>query len=248
MSSNGSTSMASTCGSTLALMDAGVPIKSPVAGISIGKVDDVLLTDIVGLEDHYTDMDFKVAGTKDGITAIQLDTKVDGLTLQIIKETFDRAKTARLQILETMLKTISEPRKQLSEYAPKIHIVTIPVDKIGELIGPGGKVIRKLMADTATVIDVNDDGSVFVSGSDQAGVDQAIGWIGSLGQEAKPGEIYEGTVARIQPFGAFVNILPGKDGLVHVSQMAEGFVNDPAQIVQEGQQIKVWVTEIDSQG
>ena len=248
MSSNGSTSMASTCGSTLALMDAGVPIKSPVAGISIGKVDDVLLTDIIRLEDHYTDMDFKVAGTKDGITAIQLDTKVDGLTLEIIKEAFGRAKTARLQILETILKAIPEPRKQLSQYAPKIHIVTIPVDKIGELIGPGGKVIRKLMAETSTVIDVNDDGSVFVSGSDQAGVDQAIGWISSLGQEAKPGEIYEGTVARIQPFGAFVNILPGKDGLVHVSQMAEGFVNDPAQIVQEGQQVKVWVTEIDSQG
>lgn len=248
MSSNGSTSMASTCGSTLALMDAGVPIKSPVAGISIGKVDDVLLTDIIGLEDHYTDMDFKVAGTKDGITAIQLDTKVDGLTLEIIKETFDRAKTARLQILETILKVIPEPRKQLSQYAPKIHIVTIPVDKIGELIGPGGKVIRKLMADTATIIDVNDDGSVFVSGSDQAGVDQAIGWIGSLGQEAKPGEIYEGTVARIQPFGAFVNILPGKDGLVHVSQMAAGFVSDPAQVVHEGDKVKVWVTEIDSQG
>ncbi len=248
MSSNGSTSMASTCGSTLALMDAGVPIKAPVAGISIGKVDDVLLTDIIGLEDHYTDMDFKVAGTRDGITAIQLDTKVDGLTLEIIEKTFARAKTARLQVLETMLKTIPEPRKQLSQYAPKIHIVTIPVDKIGELIGPGGKVIRKLMADTATMIDVNDDGSVFVSGSDQAGVDQAIGWIGSLGQEAKPGEIYEGTVARIQPFGAFVNILPGKDGLVHVSQMATGFVSDPSQIVKEGDVVKVWVTEIDSQG
>ncbi len=248
MSSNGSTSMASVCGSTLALMDAGVPIKSPVAGISIGKVDDILLTDIIGLEDHYTDMDFKVAGTKVGVTAIQLDTKVDGLTLEIIKQTFDRAKVARMQILDVITKTIAEPRKQLSAYAPKIHVVTIPVDKIGELIGPGGKVIRKLMAETATVIDVNDDGSVFVSGSDQVGVDKAIGWIGSLGQEAKPGEIYEGTVARIQPFGAFVNILPGKDGLVHVSQMAEGFVDDPAKIVQEGQKIKVWVTEIDSQG
>ncbi|MDO8487806.1 MAG: polyribonucleotide nucleotidyltransferase [bacterium] len=258
MSSNGSTSMASTCGSTLALMDAGVPIKSPVAGISIGLVTDenypkadskyLLLTDIIGLEDHYTDMDFKIAGTATGVTAIQLDTKVDGLTLEIIEEAFKRAKVSRQQILEVIAKTIPEPRKELSPYAPKIHVVTIPVDKIGELIGPGGKVIRKLMAETSTVIDVNDDGSVFVSGSDQAGVDQAIGWIGSLGQEAKPGEIYEGTVARIQPFGAFVNILPGKDGLVHVSQMAEGFVSDPSQLVHEGDKVKVWVTEIDSQG
>lgn len=247
MSSNGSTSMASTCGSTMSLMDAGVPIKSPVAGISIGKVDDVLLTDIIGIEDHYTDMDFKVAGTKDGITAIQLDTKIDGLTLEIIKETLARAKTARMQILEAMLKVLPEPRKQLSQYAPKIHVVTIPVDKIGELIGPGGKVIKKLMADYNVAIDVNDNGSVFVSGTDQDGVNNAIGWIGSLGQEAKPGEIYEGTVARIQPFGAFVNILPGKDGLVHVSQMAQGFVADPNTIVHEGDKVRVWVIEIDSQ-
>ncbi len=247
MSSNGSTSMASTCGSTLSLMDAGVPIKAPVAGISIGKVDQILLTDIIGLEDHYTDMDFKVAGTKDGITAIQLDTKIDGLTLEIIKETLSRAKTARMQILEAMLKVLPEPKKELSQYAPKIHVVTIPVDKIGELIGPGGKVIKKLMADFSVSIDVNDNGSVFVSGVDQDGVNNAIGWIGSLGQEAKPGEIYEGTVARIQPFGAFVNILPGKDGLVHVSQMAQGFVSDPNQIVHEGDKIRVWVIEIDAQ-
>ena len=252
MSSNGSTSMASTCGSTMSLMDAGVPIKSPVAGISIGLVTSkdkyLLLTDIIGIEDHYTDMDFKVAGTRDGVTAIQLDTKIDGLTLEIIKETLTRAKTARMQILEAMLKVLPESRKELSQYAPKIHVVTIPVDKIGELIGPGGKVIKKLMADFNVSIDVNDNGSVFVSGADQDGVNNAIGWIGSLGQEAKPGEIYEGTVARIQPFGAFVNILPGKDGLVHVSQMAQGFVSDPSQIVSEGQKIKVWVTEIDSQG
>ncbi len=248
MSSNGSTSMASVCGSTLSLMDAGVPISAPVAGISIGKVDDVLLTDIIGIEDHYTDMDFKVAGTTTGVTAIQLDTKVDGLTLPIIEETFKRAKTARQQVLDVITKTLPEPRKALSQYAPKIHIVKIPVDKIGELIGPGGKIIRKLMADTQTTIDVNDDGSVFVSGADQTGVDTAIGWIGSLGQEAKPGEIYEGTVARLQPFGAFVNILPGKDGLVHVSQMAPGFVADPSTLVKEGDRVKVWVTEIDSQG
>lgn len=251
MSSNGSTSMASTCGSTMSLMDAGVPLLAPVAGISTGLVTSkdkyLLLTDIIGLEDHYTDMDFKVAGTKDGITAIQLDTKIDGLTLEIIKETLKRAKTARMQILEAMLKVLPEPRKQLSQFAPKIHVVTIPVDKIGELIGPGGKVIKKLMADFNVVIDVNDNGSVFVSGTDQDGVNNAIGWIGSLGQEVKPGEIYEGTVARIQPFGAFVNILPGKDGLVHVSQMAQGFVADPNTIVHEGDKVRVWVIEIDSQ-
>jgi len=251
MSSNGSTSMASTCGSTMSLMDAGVPIKSPVAGISIGLVTSkdkyLLLTDIIGIEDHYTDMDFKVAGTRDGITAIQLDTKIDGLTLEIIKETLTRAKTARMQILEAMLKILPESRKELSQYAPKIHVVTIPVDKIGELIGPGGKVIKKLMADFNVTIDVNDNGSVFVSGADQDGVNNAIGWIGSLGQEAKPGEIYEGTVARIQPFGAFVNILPGKDGLVHVSQMGQGFVSDPSQIVHEGDKVRVWVIEIDAQ-
>ncbi|KKU83962.1 MAG: Polyribonucleotide nucleotidyltransferase [Candidatus Amesbacteria bacterium GW2011_GWC2_47_8] len=247
MSSNGSTSMASTCGSTLSLMDAGVPIMAPVAGISIGLVDDQLLTDINGGEDHYGDMDFKVAGTEKGITAIQLDVKIPGLTLETCEEAFKRARIARMQILSTILKAIPEPRKQLSQYAPKIHVVTIPVDKIGELIGPGGKVIKKLMADFSVTIDVNDNGSVFVSGTDQDGVNGAIGWIGSLGQEAKPGEIYEGTVARIQPFGAFVNILPGKDGLVHVSQMAQGFVADPNTIVHEGDKVRVWVIEIDAQ-
>lgn len=258
MSSNGSTSMASTCGSTLSLMDAGVPIKAPVAGISVGlitpntypeKTDKyVLLTDIIGMEDHHGDMDFKVAGTKDGVTAIQLDVKVPGLTLEICRETFTRSKSARLQILETILKAIPEPRKQLSEFAPKISMTTIPVDKIGELIGPGGKNIKQLMADTGTVIDVNDDGSVFISGIDPEGTAKALNWVAGLGKEAVPGEIYDGVVARIQPFGAFVNILPGKDGLVHVSQMASGFVQDPSQIVSEGQKVKVWVTEIDSQG
>jgi polyribonucleotide nucleotidyltransferase len=258
MSSNGSTSMASTCGSTLSLMDAGVPIKAPVAGISIGlitpasypeKTDKyVLLTDIIGMEDHHGDMDFKVAGTKDGVTAIQLDVKVPGLTLDICKETFVRSKTARMQVLDIMLKAIPESRKELSEFAPKISMTTIPVDKIGELIGPGGKNIKQLMADTGTVIDVNDDGSVFISGIDPEGTAKALNWVAGLGKEAIPGEIYEGTVARIQPFGAFVNILPGKDGLVHVSQMASGFVQDPSQIVSEGQKVKVWVTEIDSQG
>jgi polyribonucleotide nucleotidyltransferase len=258
LSSNGSTSMASTCGSTMSLMDAGVPLVAPVAGISTGlitppgypkKTDGyVLLTDIIGMEDHYGDMDFKVAGTEKGITAIQLDVKVPGITVDICQETFTRARAKRLEILKAMLAVLPEPRKQLSQYAPQISTTQIPVDKIGELIGPGGKVIKKLMADTETVIDVRDDGSVFVSGTNQEGVQKALTWINSLGKEIIPGEIYDGTVARIQPFGAFVNIAPGKDGLVHVSQMGSGFVSDPSQVVHEGDIVKVWVTDIDSQG
>lgn len=258
MSSNGSTSMASTCGSTLSLMDAGVPLLSPVAGISTGLVTApdylehpekyVLLTDIIGMEDHHGDMDFKVAGTDKGITAIQLDVKVPGLTMEICKETLARARTARMEIMGAMLKVIPQARPTLSPFAPRISTTQIPVDKIGELIGPGGKVIKKLMADTETTIDVRDDGSVFISGVNDEGVQRALSWIGSLGKEVVVGEIYDGTVARLQPFGAFVNILPGKDGLVHVSQMDMGFVQDPSTIVQEGQPVKVWVTEIDSQG
>lgn len=258
MSSNGSSSMASTCGSTLSLMDAGVPLLAPVAGISTGLVtsaaypqqttDYQLLTDIIGMEDHFGDMDFKVAGTEKGITAIQLDVKVPGLTLDICEGTLARARTARMEIMKAMLKVLPQPRPQLSQFAPQISTIMIPVEKIGELIGPGGKVIKKLMAETETVIDVRDDGSVFVSGVNAEGVKQAIGWISGLGKEVVPGEIYEGTVARMQPFGAFVNILPGKDGLVHVSQMAAGFVQDPSTVVHEGDKVKVWVTEIDSQG
>ena len=258
MSSNGSSSMASTCGSTMSLMDAGVPLLSPVAGISTGliapldypkKTDGyVLLTDINGGEDHFGDMDFKVAGTAKGITAIQLDVKVPGLTLDICEATFKRARVARMQIMEAMLKVLPTPHAELSPFAPKISTVQIPVEKIGELIGPGGKVIKKLMADTETTVDVRDDGFVFISGTDPVGVQKAMAWVSGLGKEIVPGEIYDGTVARMQPFGAFVNIAPGKDGLVHVSQMGTGFVSDPTQVVHEGQVVKVWVTEIDSQG
>jgi polyribonucleotide nucleotidyltransferase len=258
MTSNGSTSMASTCGSTLSLMDAGVPLKAPVAGISTGLMTEdgypqntkhyVLLTDINGGEDHYGDMDFKVAGTQTGVTAIQLDVKVPGLTLEICKETFAGARTARTQIMSAMLKVLPTHRLEVSSFAPKISTIQIPVEKIGELIGPGGKNIKKLMAETETTIDVNDDGNVFITGLNPAGVTKALDWVSGLGKNVITGEIYQGTVARIQPFGAFVNILPGKDGLVHVSQMAMGFVSDPTQIVHEGQPVKVWVTEIDSQG
>lgn len=251
MSSNGSTSMASTCGSTLALMDAGVPIKEPVGGISIGLMTDkkkyVLLTDIMGIEDFAGDMDFKVAGTKNGITAIQLDIKIDGLSDEIVKETLEKAKKARMVILEKMLSVISSPRKMLSKYAPKVEVVKIPVDRIGEVIGPGGKMIRQIIASTGATVDVEDDGSVMISGTDQEAVQKAVNWVEGLVKEVKVGEEYDGEVKRILPFGAFVEILPGKEGMVHVSQMATGFVNAPTDVVQLGDKVKVRVIEIDDQ-
>lgn len=258
MSSNGSTSMASTCGSTLALMDAGVPIKEPVAGISIGLMTEtlpagkagkkyVLLTDIVGVEDFSGDMDFKVAGTKNGITAIQLDIKIDGLSDEIVKNTLPLAKNARLLILEKMLAVIPAPRTNLSQYAPKVTVVKIPVEKIGEVIGPGGKMIRQIISATGATVDVEDDGSVMISGIDAESVQKAVTWVEGLTHEVKVGEEYEGEVKRILPFGAFVEILPGKEGMVHVSQMAVGFVNSPEEVVSLGQKVKVRVLEIDDQ-
>lgn len=254
MSSNGSTSMASTCGSTLALMDAGVPIKEPVAGISVGLMTDkethdyVLLTDIVGVEDFSGDMDFKVAGTKHGITAIQLDVKIDGLTDEIVKGALERAHTARMDILEKMKTVISGVRPNLSQYAPKVEMIKIPTEKIGEVIGPGGKMIRLIQSTTGAVVDVKDDGSVFVSSTKDEAVEKASAWIKGLTHEVKAGEEFEGTVKRMLPFGAFVEILPGKEGLVHVSQMSTNFVNNPEEVVQIGQTVKVRVIEIDDQG
>ena len=252
LSQNGSSSMASTCGSTLALMDAGVPIAKPVAGISIGMMSDgdkyELLTDIIGLEDFSGDMDFKVAGTDDGVTAIQLDVKIPGLTVKQIKESLERAKVARLKILEIIKKTISMPRPNLSVYAPKIEIVKIPVDKIGELIGPGGKTIKNIIATTGATVDVEDDGSVAISGTTEESVQKAIEWVKGLTREVKAGEVFEGIVKRILPFGAFVEVLPGKEGMVHVSQMGQGFVKNPNDVVSIGQKVKVRVVEIDDQG
>lgn len=253
LSQNGSSSMASTCGSTLALMDAGVPIKKPVAGISIGMMSDEknyeLLTDIIGLEDFSGDMDFKVAGTDTGITAIQLDVKIPGLTDEQVKAILDRAKTARLQILEKILSTIPESRKNLSEYAPKIETVTIPVDKIGELIGPGGKMIKHIIASTGAQVDVEDDGIVTISGVDAEGVQKATDWVRNMMREVNPGEIFEDCeVKRMLPFGVFVEFLPGKEGMVHVSQMSSDFVNDPSDVVKIGDKVKVRVIEIDDQG
>lgn len=252
LSQNGSSSMASTCGSTLALMDAGVPIVKPVAGISIGMMSNdkeyELLTDIIGLEDFSGDMDFKVAGTDEGVTAIQLDVKIPGLTVEQIKSIFERAKQARLKILETMLKALPSSRTTLSQYAPKIEMVKIPVDKIGEVIGPGGKVIKNIIATTGATVDVEDDGSVAISGTNEEAVKKAVDWVTGLVREVTPGEIFEGEVKRILPFGAFVEILPGKEGMVHVSKMSTEFVNDPNEVVSIGQKVKVRVVEIDDQG
>ena len=252
LSSNGSTSMASTCGSTLALMDAGVPILSPVAGISVGMMSDekdyVLLTDIVGLEDFSGDMDFKVAGTDTGITAIQLDVKIAGLTDQQVSETLVRAKQARTIILEKMQAVIAESRSQVSEFAPKIEVVRIPVEKIGEVIGPGGRVIKNIIAQTGATVDVEDDGLVTISGVETESVQKATDWVKSITREVVPGESFTGTVKRILPFGAFVEFLPGKEGMVHVSKMAQGFVKNPEDVVTIGDQVEVRVVEVDDQG
>ncbi|MCL5432755.1 MAG: polyribonucleotide nucleotidyltransferase [Patescibacteria group bacterium] len=256
LSSNGSTSMASTCGSTLALMDAGVPIEKPVSGIAMGLMSDVfgktdnyvILTDILGLEDFSGDMDFKVAGTDTGITAIQLDVKIAGLTIKQIEETLERAKVGRMFILEKMQKVLPSSRMQVSEFAPKIEVIRVPVEKIGEVIGPGGRVIRNIIAETGATVDVEDDGSVTISGTSEDAVAKAVDWVKGLTREVVAGEVFEGTVKRILPFGAFVEVLPGKEGMVHVSQMSTGFVKNPSEVVTIGQKVKVRVAEIDEQG
>lgn len=252
MSSNGSTSMASTCGSTLALMDSGVPIKNPVAGISIGLVSEknkyILLSDIIGIEDFCGEMDFKVAGTEKGITAIQLDVKNDGIQEDLIKKTFELAKKGRLHILKKMLEVIPQTRATLSKYAPRVSVVNIPKDKIGEVIGPGGKVIRQIISETGCDINVDDKGQITISGTDPDKVEIAKKWITGIIKEIQPEEVYQGLVKRILPFGAFIEILPGREGMVHVSQMSTDFVSDPAAVVSIGQQVTVRVTDIDEQG
>ncbi len=252
-SSNGSTSQASVCGSTLALMDAGVPIASPVSGIAMGLIIEsakkyAVLSDITGLEDFNGDMDFKVAGSPKGITAMQLDVKTLNLTTAILKEALEQAKEGRAFILEAMLKVLPEARTKVSAFAPKIKVVKVPVEKIGEIIGPGGKMIKKIIAESGAEVEVEDDGSVNISGVDEASVDKGVSMVEALIKEVLPGEIYEGTVARIQPFGAFVEILPGKDGLVHVSDMSEGFVKNPEELVHLGDKVQVRVKEIDDLG
>lgn len=254
MSSNGSTSMASVCGSTLSLMDAGVPIKSPVAGIAMGLIIEsekefAVLSDIMGIEDFNGDMDFKVAGTEKGITALQLDVKTLNLTAEILAQALEQSKDARGQVMKVLKDTITEPRTAVSEFAPKIKVVKIPVEKIGEFIGPSGKNIKKLMADTGVQIDVNDDGAVSISGVDGEALQKAVTYVEGFAKEVQVGEIYEGEVVRLMNFGAFVNILPGKDGMVHVSDMGqEGFVKDAGDVVHIGQKVQVRVKEIDEMG
>lgn len=253
VSSNGSTSQASICGSTLALMDAGVPIKAPVAGISCGLVTDedkwVTMVDIQGLEDFFGDMDFKVGGTHKGITAIQMDIKINGLTPEIIKEALYKTHKARDYILdEIMLKAISEPRKELSKYAPKMVTISIPVDKIKEVIGSGGKVVQKICADYNVKVDIEEDGQVFISGENTIECQNAKKFIESITKDIEPGEIYNAKVIKIMNFGAFVELLPGKEGLCHISQLDEKRVEKVTDVVKEGDQIIVKVTGIDDKG
>ncbi len=254
LSSNGSTSQGSICGSTLALMDAGVPIKAPVAGISCGLItrDDgsfQTMVDIQGLEDFFGDMDFKVGGTKKGITAIQVDIKVDGLTYDIIKEAFAKTHKARDYILdEVMLKAIPEPRPEVGKYAPKMLQTKVPVDKIREVIGQGGKVIQKISADCQVKIDINDDGNVFISGVDMNNCRKALQIVNTIANDPEIGAIYRGKVVRLMNFGAFVEIAPGKDGLVHISKLDKQRVEKVEDIVSVGDEIVVKVMEIDNQG
>ena len=252
-SSNGSTSMASVSGSTLSLMDAGVPITNPVSGIAMGLVIEndkkyAVLTDIVGIEDISGDMDFKVAGTKNGITALQLDVKTLKLTLPILEAALKQARKAREKILEAMLATLSEPRKQVSKFAPKIKVIKIDPFKIGELIGPGGKTIKGIIARTGADVDVEDDGTVHVTAVDESAMLKAIDEVNKLTKEILPNEIYEGQVKRVENYGAFVEILPGREGLVHVSDMSEAFVKDPSTLVKVGDKVSVRVKGIDNLG
>ncbi|MBP0970683.1 MAG: polyribonucleotide nucleotidyltransferase, partial [Oscillospiraceae bacterium] len=252
LSSNGSTSQGSICGSTLALMDAGVPIKAPVAGISCGLItkpdsdEFMTMVDIQGLEDFFGDMDFKVGGTHKGITAIQVDIKVDGLTPAIIKEAFEKTRKARLYILdEIMLKAIPAPRENVSDFAPKMLQTRVPVDKIREVIGSGGKVIQKISAECDVKIDINEDGSVFVSGIDLANARKAIQIVDTIANGPEIGAIYKGKVTGIQTFGAFVEIVPGKEGLVHISKLDKQRVEKTEDVVSLGDEIVVKVMEID---
>jgi polyribonucleotide nucleotidyltransferase len=252
LESNGSSSMASVCGASLALMDAGVPIRTAVAGISIGLIKEAeqygLLTDILGTEDHYGDMDFKVAGTANGITAIQLDLKIHGLSVDVLSEAIQQARSARLEILKVMNSTISTPRSELSKYAPKIVVFSIAKEKIGGVIGPGGKVIRKIIADNDVEIDIDDDGKVTIAGDSRQNVEKAQEAISLIVQEAEVGKVYVGKVKRITNFGAFVEILPGKEGLVHISKLSRKRVRKVEDVVKLGDEIVVKVANIDDQG
>jgi polyribonucleotide nucleotidyltransferase len=255
LSSNGSTSMASVCSSTLSLMDAGVPLKSPVSGIAMGLITDadsgkyVILSDIQGTEDFAGDMDFKVAGTDNGITALQMDIKVHGITPEIMTAALEQAKIGRKQILDHMLETISEPRKQLSQYAPQVRSISINPDKIREVIGKGGETINKIIAETGADIDIKDDGTVFIASPDQKSIDATIAWIQSITAEPEVGHIYEDCrVVSVLEFGAFVEIMPGKEGLVHISELRNERVERVSDVIKEGERVTVKLMAIDERG
>ena len=254
LSSNGSTSMASICASILSMMDAGVPLQAPMAGIAMGLIkgegedEYAVLTDIAGLEDHLGDMDFKVAGTREGVSALQMDIKVKGITTAVMGQALSQARDARLQVLDAMKEIIAEPRTEMSRYAPRMLRVEVPQEKIGAIIGPGGKTIRSLEEKTGASIDIESDGSVFVSAPDEAAMRAAADAIRAMTKEVEPGEIYTGKVTRLMNFGAFVEILPGKDALVHISELADYRVASVEDIVKVGDEIMVQVTEIDNLG
>jgi polyribonucleotide nucleotidyltransferase len=252
LSSNGSTSMASVCGSTLALMDTGVPIKRPVGGIAMGLVSDgdrmAVLTDIQGMEDHLGDMDFKVAGSVEGITALQMDIKIKGIGYELLEQALSQAREARLKILDSMIAAIPEPRPELSPYAPRLTTIHIDPEKIGAVIGPGGKTIRAIQDECEVKIDIQDDGTVFIAAVEGLAADKALERIEALTKDAEVGEIYTGKVVRTTDFGAFVEILPGKDGMVHISQLADFRAPSVEDVVQVGDEIMVMVTDISAEG
>ncbi|HYC78942.1 MAG TPA: polyribonucleotide nucleotidyltransferase [Planctomycetota bacterium] len=252
MESNGSSSMASVCGATLSLMDAGCPIRQPVAGIAMGLIkedDDVaILSDILGTEDHLGDMDFKVAGTGRGITAVQMDIKVTGITVEVMKSALEQAREGRLHILKKMLEAMPRPRQQISEYAPRLLVIKIDPEKIGLVIGPGGKNIKKLQEETGASIEINDDGTVAIACTDASGAEAAKARIELMTAEVTVGKIYEGRVVSIKDFGAFIEVLPGQEGLCHVSEMSDGFIQSPADVVKMGDVVKVKVILRDDQG
>ena len=251
MESNGSSSMASVCSATLALMDAGVPITQPVAGISIGLVKEgtrfELLTDIMGDEDHFGDMDFKVAGTQKGVTGIQLDLKIDGISEEIIRKTLEEARKARIELLKSMLSSIRRPRAEISANAPRLLRTKIDPSKIGLLIGPGGKTIRAIQEETGATIDINDDGTVMIACNKSEGAEDALARVEAMTEEIKVGRVYNGTVSSVKDFGAFIEIAPGKDGLCHISELATGFVKSVDEICRVGDKMQVKVVAIDDQ-